>query len=106
MAALEASGIGIPAQFIADSIRIGGLNRALLPLDPAQGKAFRKAYKAAASVMPNLDEAWAAWPSTLIEYGLGEELGAFKVIGPCSGIPANHNNSIAIDCKPPAHAGV
>ena len=33
-------------------------------------------------------------------------VGAVKVIGPCSGIPANHNNSIAIDCKPPAHAGV
>ena len=45
----------------------------------------------------------AAWPSTLLEYGLGEELGAVKVIGPCSDIPANHIDSIAIDCKPPAH---
>jgi hypothetical protein len=106
VAVLEASGLDIPVQFIADSIRIGGLNRALLPLDPAQRKAFRKAYKTAASVMPNLDEAWAAWPSTLIENGLGEELGAVPVIGPCSGILANHNNSIAIDCKPPAHTGV
>ena len=91
MAALEASGIGIPAQFIADSIRIGGLNRALLPLDPARRKAFRKAYKAAASVMPNLDEAWAAWPSTLVDYGLGEELGAIPIMTPGSGVLASFN---------------
>jgi len=88
---LDASGIGIPAQFIADSIRIGGLNRALLRLDPAQRKAFRKAYKAATSLLPNLDEAWAAWPSTLIDYGLGEELGATPIVAPGSGLLASFN---------------
>ena len=88
---LDASGIGIPAQFIADSIRIGGLNRALLPLDPAQRKAFKKTYKAATSLLPNLDQAWADWPSTLIGYGLGEELGAIPIMTPGSGILASFN---------------
>ena len=88
---LEASVIGIPAQFIADSIRIGGLNRALLPLDPAQRKVFRKAYKAATSLLPNLDQAWADWPSTLIDYGLGEELGASPIVAPGSGLLASIN---------------
>ena len=91
VAALEASGIGIPALFIADSIRIGGINRALLPLDPIQRKAFRKAYKAATSLLPNLDQAWAAWPSTLIDYGLGEELGATPIVAPGSGLLASLN---------------
>ena len=91
MDSLEASGIGIPAQFIADSIRIGGLNRALLPIYPPQHKMLKKAYKDAASVLPNLDEAWAAWPSTLIGYGLGEELGATPIVAPGSGLLASFN---------------
>jgi hypothetical protein len=36
--------------------------------------------------MPNLDEAWAAWPSILIGYGLGKGLGAIPVMAPGSGI--------------------
>ena len=56
---------------IEDSIRIGGLKRALTALDPTQRRALKKAYKAAASLTPDLDKAWAAWPSVLIGYGLG-----------------------------------
>jgi len=93
--ALDVSGIGIPAQFIADSIRIGGLNRALLALDPAQRKALKKAYKAATSIMPNLDEAWGAWPSTLIGYGLGKELGATPVMVPGSSVMASSESDLA-----------
>ena len=91
MDSLDASGIGIPAQFIADSIRIGGLNRALLPLHSPQHKILKKAYKGAASVLPDLDEAWADWPKILIGYGLGEELGAIPIMIPGFGIPASFN---------------
>jgi Type I restriction enzyme HindI endonuclease subunit-like, C-terminal len=89
---LEGCGIGIPSQFIADSFRIGGLNRALLPLDPAQRKALRKAYKGAVSLLPNLDEAWAAWPGVLIGCGLGKELGATPLMPLGSGIGIGSNS--------------
>ena len=88
----EGSGIGVPAELIADSIRIGGLKRALLPLDASQRKALKKAYKDATSLLPNLDEAWAAWPDILASYGLGKELGAVPVMAPGTGL--------AINCKP------
>jgi hypothetical protein len=88
----EASGIGIPSQLIADSIRIGGLKRVLLALDPEQRKLLRKAHKDAVSLLPNLDAAWAGWPSILASYGLGKELGAVPVMAP--------GTSFAIDCKP------
>ena len=88
----EGSGIGVPADFIADSIRIGGLKRALVPLDASQRKALKKAYKDATTLLPNLDEAWAAWPDILASYGLGKELGAVPVMAPGTGL--------AINCKP------
>ena len=76
----ETAGIDIPAQFIADSIRIGGLKRALRALDPAQRKTLKQAFKAAESVLPSLDALWASWPETLIGLGLGKHLGACLVV--------------------------
>jgi len=76
----QTAGIGIPAQFIADSMRIGGLKRALAVLDPAQRKALKKTFKAAESVLPNLDALWASWPEILIGMGLGKHLGAVPVV--------------------------
>jgi hypothetical protein len=72
--------IGIPAQFIADSIRIGGVKRALWALDPTQRKALKKAFKGAESLLPSLDALWALWPQTLISCGLGKHLGAVPVV--------------------------
>lgn len=66
-------------------------------LSPDQRKALKKAYKAAASLMPNLDESWAAWPSILIGYGLGKELGAVPRVAPGSGLVANQNTSNVLD---------
>ncbi len=76
----ETAGIDIPAQFFADSIRIGGLKRALRALDPARRKRLKQAFKAAESVLPNLDAMWALWPDTLIGMGLGKHLGAVPVV--------------------------
>jgi len=72
----DAAGLGIPAQFIADSCRIGGIKRALKALDKQQAKALKNAYAAAHSLIPNLDTLWATWPDVLIACGLGNELGA------------------------------
>jgi hypothetical protein len=75
-----AADIDIPPTLIADSIRIGGLPRALRALDPARRKSVREAYKAAESLLPNLDAVWASWPETLIGMGLGKHLGAVPVL--------------------------
>jgi hypothetical protein len=72
----ELVGLSIPSQCIADSVRIGGLKRALLPLSPVQRKALKNAYVKAASVLPSTDVLWANWSQTLIGYGLGQHLGA------------------------------
>jgi hypothetical protein len=88
----ESSGIAIPARLIADSIRIGGLKRALEPLDASQRKALKKAYQQAKSLLPNLDDQWAAWPVTLTGYGLGKELGAVPLVALGTGL--------AVNCKP------
>jgi len=45
--------------------------------------------------MPNLDEAWGAWPSTLIGYGLGKELGATPVMVPGSSVMASSESGLA-----------
>jgi hypothetical protein len=74
-----AADIDIPPTFVADSIRIGGLQRALRALDPARRKVVRGAYRAAESLLPNLDAAWALWPMALIGLGLGQHLGAVPV---------------------------
>jgi hypothetical protein len=73
------SGLPIPAQFIADSMRIGGLKRALAPLTNDQRKILRHAYANALELVPNLDALWATWPDALVEYGLGAYLGALPV---------------------------
>ena len=72
----DLAGLSIPSQFIADSVRIGGLQRALLPLSTVQRKALKKAYEKAASLLPPTDALWANWSQTLIGYGLGQHLGA------------------------------
>jgi hypothetical protein len=71
--------IGIPWQFIADSIRIGGLKRALRYVDKKRQKSLKHAFAAAQSILPDPAELWAAWPQTLISYGLGKELGAIPI---------------------------
>jgi hypothetical protein len=73
------SDLPIPAQFIADSMRIGGLKRALAPLPADQRKILREAYANAQELVPNLDALWAKWPEALIGYGLGKHLGAVPV---------------------------
>jgi hypothetical protein len=75
-----AADIDIPPSFIADAIRIGGLQRALRPLDPPRRKVVREAYRAAESLLPKLDAAWASWPQILIGMGLGKHLGAVPVV--------------------------
>jgi hypothetical protein len=72
----DLAGLSIPSQFIADSVRIGGLQRALLPLATVQRKELKKAYKEAASLLPSTDALWDNWTQTLIGYGLGQHLGA------------------------------
>ena len=73
------AGLGIPAQYVADSFRIGGLKRALKPLDAAQKKALKGAYETAKSLLPTLDSLWDTWPDVLVACGLGKELGAIPV---------------------------
>jgi hypothetical protein len=74
------AGLDIPAQYIADSFRIGGLKRALAPLAKKQGKALKEAFAQTTCVeLPSPDELWGKWPATLISYGLGKELGAIPV---------------------------
>jgi hypothetical protein len=74
-----AAGICIPAQFIADSCRVGGIKRALKPLDAPKAKALKSAYAAAKSFIPSPDSLWATWPDVLIACGLGKELGAIPI---------------------------
>ncbi len=73
------AGLDIPGQFIADTIRIGGLRRALKVLDAPRRKALKNAYAAAQSLVPNLDSLWAKWPDMLVNYGLGNQLGAVPI---------------------------
>jgi hypothetical protein len=75
----DAAGLSIPAQYVADSFRIGGLKRALKPLGAAQKKALKGAYETAKSILPTLDSLWATWPGVLVACGLGKELGAIPV---------------------------
>jgi hypothetical protein len=77
----DAAALGIPSQYIADSMRIGGVKRAGKPLDKSQRIALEKARAAASSLIPNLDTLWAAWPEVLKGYGLGKQLGAIPVQG-------------------------
>jgi hypothetical protein len=76
----NAAALAIPAQFIADSMRIGGIKRAMRPLDKSQRVALEKARASALSLIPNLDALWAAWPDILKGYGLGKQLGAVPVM--------------------------
>jgi hypothetical protein len=73
------SGLTIPPQFIADSMRIGGLKRAVSALALVERKPLRLAYANAQELVPNLDALWAKWPAALIGYGLGKHLGAVPV---------------------------
>ena len=73
-----AGGLPIHHQFIADSIRLGGLKRALRPLGTAQRKQLKTAYSAASPLIPNLDVFWAQWPHALESCGLTKGLGILK----------------------------
>jgi hypothetical protein len=73
------AGLQIPPQFIADSMRIGGIKRALPPLTQPQRKALKHAWASAQGLIPNLDALWAKWPQALIDCGLGKHLGAIPV---------------------------
>jgi hypothetical protein len=84
----DAAALGIPAQFVADSMRIGGIKRAMKPLDKPQRVALEKARAATVSLIPNLDTLWAAWPDVLKGYGLGKQLGAVPVQGYAVPVPA------------------
>jgi hypothetical protein len=75
----DAAGLDIPSQFIADSIRMGGLKRALKPLDKSAQKALRAAFTSAQSQLPSVDDLWATWPEVLKSCGLGKQLGAVPV---------------------------
>jgi hypothetical protein len=75
----DSAGLNIPARYIADSVRLGGIRRALEPLDAPDRKALKKAYGAAQSLVPNLDALWAKWPETIANCGLGKQLGAIPI---------------------------
>lgn len=74
------TGLQIPTQNIADSVRLGGLKRALLPLNSSQRKLLKVAYKQAVSVLPSTDALWSKWPLILVGYGLGQHLGVIPTM--------------------------
>ena len=71
------AGLAMPPEFIADSIRVGGIKRAYKPLDSQQRKALRKAWTGATPIISKLDVLWTTWPDLLISYGLGKHFGVF-----------------------------
>jgi hypothetical protein len=71
--------LGIPDQILADGMRIGGLKRVLPHLDKKQRNLLKHAFAASISILPDPASLWAAWPETLISYGLGKELGAIPI---------------------------
>jgi hypothetical protein len=75
----EAAGLPVPASYIADSMRLGGLKRALRDLSKMQRIALRKALKAAAPILTDTESQWSLWQDTLIDSGLGTGLGAVPV---------------------------
>lgn len=76
----EVAALPVPHQFIADSIRIGGLKRALRPLNTAQRKQLKAAYATASPLIPDLSAFWAQLPEALDCCGLATELGIPKSI--------------------------
>jgi hypothetical protein len=74
----ELAELPIHHQFIADSIRIGGLKRALRPLNTAQRKQLKAAYSTASPLIPDLNAFWAQWPEALDCCGLAKEFGIPK----------------------------
>lgn len=74
----DAAGLGIPSQFVADSIRLGGLKRALFPLAPKDRKALKRAYVEATSTLPDAQHLWESWSDTLVACGLGQHLGVLS----------------------------
>ena len=72
-------GLGIPWELVADTMRIGGLKRALRFLEKKQRNSLKHALAEAETMLPDPAALWAAWPQTLISCGLGKELGAIPV---------------------------
>jgi len=87
----------IPSQFFADSIRIGGLKRAIFPLCEKDAKSLKNAYEMATSILPSTDALWANWPQTLVSYGLGQHLGAISNLN-------QSGSSSAINCNTGVHS--
>jgi hypothetical protein len=75
----EAAGLPIPTQYIADSMRLGGLKRALRSLSKKQQTSLRKALKAANPILTDTESQWSLWQKTLIDSGLGIGLGAIPI---------------------------
>lgn len=72
----KSTGSSIPPRLLADSVRLGGIKRAMTMLSVSEAKALQNAYQSAVSLLPSTDSIWAKWPETLKDYGLGKHLGA------------------------------
>jgi hypothetical protein len=70
------TGLGLPPQMLADSIRLRGVKPAIQGLDPNKRKMILAALDPSKSVLPDASALWAGWPMALILAGLGKELGA------------------------------
>jgi hypothetical protein len=70
------TGLGLPPQMLADSIRLRGVKPAIQGLDPKKQKMILAALDPSKSILPDASALWAGWPMALILAGLGKELGA------------------------------
>lgn len=78
--AIGLAGIAVAAQMIADSIRIGGVKRALQHLSPGEGKLLIKSLDKSNSILPDPIALWLLWPETLKASGLGAPLGVSALL--------------------------
>jgi hypothetical protein len=74
----------VPGRIIADSIRVRGMRHALAVFPLKIRKLIEKTLTGSASLLPDPEKIWAAWPNALIDVGLGEQLGAVKPKKPYS----------------------
>jgi hypothetical protein len=69
------TGLGLPPQMLADSIRLRGVKPAIQGLDPKKQKMILAALDPSKSILPDASALWAGWPMALLAAGLGKELG-------------------------------
>jgi len=69
------TGLGLPPQMLADSIRLRGVKPAIQGLDPKKRKMILAALDPSKSILPDASALWAGWPTALLAAGLGKELG-------------------------------